>query len=76
MEREQIAAFNRDLKEAISDVRKHEYRREVQIATNSDALRAIDNRVRTDSQLIMQDRLQLLSEIEGSDMFAGNAPLG
>ena len=64
MLREKTDVFNRELKEPISDVKKHEYRQELVVALNPAALGIIDFRVRTDSQLAMNDRLQLLSEIE------------
>ena len=60
-----------ELRDAVSDAKKNEYRRELQIVPNSAALRTIDFRVRTDSQLTMRDRLILLSEIERLDMPAG-----
>jgi hypothetical protein len=71
MQREKTAvAFDQDLKEAISDVKRQEYRRELLVALNSAALRTIDHKVRSDSQLTMNDRLQLLSEIEQYDTSA------
>jgi hypothetical protein len=70
MQRERTEPFRLDLKEAISAVKKREYRRELLVAPNSAMLRTIDYRVRTDSQLTMYDRLQLLSEIEQFDLSA------
>ena len=75
MQREQTDAFNRDLKEAISDVKKREYRRELLSAVDSATLRIIDHRIRTDSQLTVNDRLQLLSEIERFEVPAGQEEL-
>ena len=70
MQREQADAFNSELKEAISDVKTHEYKRKLLVTLDPAVLRLIDYRVRTESQLTMLDRLQLLSEIERLEMSA------
>ena len=75
MQREKTIAFDRDLKEAVSDVKKQEYRRELLVAHNLAALQIIDHRVRTDPQLTVYDRLQLLSKIEQFDVSAGQEQL-
>ena len=75
MQRIKTNAYSRDVKEAISEIKKHEYRRKLFVALNPAALRDIDYRVRTDSQLTMRDKLRLLSEIEGTDISSGQKEL-
>lgn len=57
-------AFDQDLKEAISDVKKDEYERALEEAHDLMALNAIEHRIRTDFQLTQDDRVQLLGDIE------------
>jgi hypothetical protein len=56
--------FARDLKEAISNVKRDEYRRALGETHDPMVLNAMEHRVRTDSQLTQDDRVQLLGEIE------------
>jgi len=64
MHREQTYGFSRELKEAISDVKRHEYERELLATLDPAGLRTIDYMVRADSQLTVLDRLELLGEME------------
>jgi hypothetical protein len=66
-----VQVLDRDLKEAISDVKKNEYRMELKRSRNSVALSAIEHRIRVDFQLTGNDRLQLLAEVERADALAG-----
>ncbi len=66
-----VQVFDQDLKEAISDVKKDEYRRELETVRNSVALGIIGHRTRTDFQLTRNDRLQLLAEVERATALAG-----
>jgi hypothetical protein len=59
-----IQVFGQDLKEAISDVKKDEYRKELEDARDSVALNVVEHRIRTDFQLTQDDRLQLLGDAE------------
>jgi hypothetical protein len=58
-----VQVFDQDLKEAISDVKRDEYKRELENARNLAALDIIEHRIRTDFQLTRNDRLQLLAEV-------------
>lgn len=58
-----VQVFDKDLKDAISEVKKEKYRRELMAAHSSLALDIIENRVRADYQLTSDDRFQLMSEI-------------
>jgi hypothetical protein len=66
-----VQIFDQDLKEAISDVKKDEYRRELENARDLAALEIIEHRIRTDFQLTRGDRLQLLAEVERATALAG-----
>ena len=66
-----VQVFDQDLKEAISDVKKDEYRRELENVRNLAALNIIEHRIRTDFQLTRNDRLQLLGEAERATALAG-----
>jgi hypothetical protein len=59
-----LPLFDQGLKDAISEVRRDEYRRELAAAPSSVSLNVIENRVRADYQLTLDDRLQLVGEIE------------
>lgn len=56
--------YHQDVKEAISSVKKREYRRALGEATTRKALAAIEHSVRTNFQLTQDDRLQLLGDVE------------
>jgi len=56
--------FDQDVKEAISGVKKEEYRRALEEAHAPNALTTVEHSVRIDFQLTQHDRLQLLGEIE------------
>lgn len=66
-----VQVFDQDLKEAISDVRKDEYRRELETVHNLVRLEIIEHKIRTDFQLTRNDRLQLLAEVERATALAG-----
>lgn len=55
--------LEQDLKEAISNVKKDEYRRALREAHDLTVLDSIEHRIRTDSQLAQDDRVQLLGEL-------------
>lgn len=55
--------LEQDLKEAISIVKKDEYRRALREAHDLTALNSVEHRIRTDSQLAQDDRVQLLGEL-------------
>jgi len=55
--------FGQDLKEAISNARKDEYRRGLRAAHDPEALKIIEHKIRTDFQLTPDDRVRLLSEL-------------
>ena len=59
-----VQVFSQDLKEAISDVKREEYRRELENVRNLVAPDIIEHRIITDSQLTRNDKLQLLAEVE------------
>jgi ABC-type uncharacterized transport system ATPase subunit len=59
-----VQDFDQDLKEAISSVKKEEYRKAVDKACDLLDLNIIEHRIRTDFQLTQDDRLQLLGDIE------------
>ncbi len=59
-----MQVFDQDLKEAISSVKKDEYRRALGWAHDLMALNVIEHKIRTDSQLTQDDRVQLLGDIE------------
>ena len=59
-----LQVFNHELMDAISEIKKEEYRREMEAAHDPVALDAIGDRVRADCQLTADDRFQLVSEIE------------
>jgi hypothetical protein len=59
-----VQDFDQDVKEAISSVKKEEYRKAVDKACDLFALNIIEHRIRTDFQLTQDDRLQLLGDIE------------
>ena len=59
-----LQVFDQELKDVISEIKKEEYRREMEAARGSVALDAIGDRVRADCQLTADDRFQLVSEIE------------
>lgn len=59
-----LQSFNHDLRDAISEIRRDEYRRELAAASNPVSLGVIEDRVKADHQLTSDDRLQLISEIE------------
>jgi len=56
--------FDRDLKDAISQVRKEEYRKAIEEVHDLDSLSRIDHEIRSNFQLTRDDRLQLLGEAE------------
>ncbi|MGP8124607.1 MAG: hypothetical protein ACLQEQ_01915 [Nitrososphaerales archaeon] len=66
-----VQIFEQDRKEAISDVKGDEYRRELGNARNLVALGIIEHKIRTDFQLTMSERLQLLAEVECATALAG-----
>lgn len=57
-------AFDQDLKEAISSVKRDEYRKVMGNTHSPMVLIAIERRIRTDSQLTRDDRMQLLGDVE------------
>jgi len=59
-----VQAFDRDLKEAISDVRKDGYKKALAAAHDPGALSFIEHEIRSDFQLTRNDRLQLLGQVE------------
>jgi hypothetical protein len=64
-------AFDQDLKEAISDVKKGEYWRKLETVHDPVALDAMEHEIVIDSQLARNDRLQLLAEVERATALAG-----
>jgi ribosome recycling factor len=56
--------FAEDLREAISNVKRDEYRRALDGAHDPKILDAIQHKIRTDSQLTQEDRIQLLGDVE------------
>ena len=58
-----LQALGQDLKKAISDVKRDQYRRMLAATHDSMALRYVEQRIRIDSQLTQDDRLQLLGEV-------------
>jgi hypothetical protein len=56
--------FDHDLKEAISGVKRDEYRKVMGNTLSPMVLIAIERRIRTDSQLTRDDRMQLLGDVE------------
>jgi len=56
--------FSRDLREAISDLKKDGYRRALEEAHDQVALSLIERGIRSDYQLGRDDRLQLLAQVE------------
>ena len=66
MQREKAAEsfFDQDLKEAVSEVRRNEYRRATEAVRDPVSLKVIEIKVRTDFNLTQDDRLQLLGDIE------------
>ncbi len=66
-----VQVFDQDLKEAISDMKKSEYRRKLETAHDLFALNVMEHRIMTDFQLTRNDRLQLLAEVERATALAG-----
>ena len=66
-----VQVFDKDFKEAISDVKKNEYRRELETVRGPVALGAMEHRIMTDLQLTRNDKLQLLAEVERAAARAG-----
>jgi hypothetical protein len=66
-----VQVFDQDLKEAISDVQKDEYRRELETVRNLVRLDIIEHKIRTDFQLTRNDGLQLLAEVKRATALAG-----
>ena len=66
-----VQVFDQDLKEAISDMKKDEYRGELESVRNLVVLGIIEHKIRTDFQLTRNDRLQLLAEVERATALAG-----
>jgi hypothetical protein len=66
-----IQVFDQDLKEAISDVKKSEYRRKLETLRDPVALDAMEHGIMIDFQLTSSDRLQLLAEVERATALAG-----
>ena len=66
-----VQVFDQDLKEAISDVKRDEYRRELETMRDLVWLDIIEHKIRTDFQLTRNDRLQLLAEVERATALAG-----
>jgi hypothetical protein len=66
-----VQIINQDLKETISDVKKEEYRRELENVRNLVAPDIIEHRIMTDFQLTRNDKLQLLAEVERATALAG-----
>jgi len=58
-----LQVLGQDLKKAISDVKRDHYRRTLAATHDSMALRDVEQRIRIDSQLTQDDRLQLLGEV-------------
>jgi len=59
-----VPEFDRDLKEAISSVRRDQYRRTLAETRDPAALDALEHTVRTDFQLTRDDRAELLGDID------------
>jgi hypothetical protein len=59
-----MQVLERNLKEAISNVKKDGYRRTLGNAHDMTALNVIEHRIRTDFQLTQDDRIQLLGDVE------------
>lgn len=66
-----VQMFEQDVKEAILDVKKDEYRRELENVRKLVALNIIEHKIRTDFQLTRNDRLQLLGEVERATALIG-----
>jgi len=66
-----VQILDQDVKEAISDMKKDEYRRALEGAHDSVALGIIENKIRVDFQPVMADKLLLLSEVECTTALAG-----
>jgi len=66
-----VQLLDQDLKEAISDLKKDEYRRGLEGAHDLVAMGVIEGKIRMDSQLTMTDRMLLLSEVECATELAG-----
>jgi hypothetical protein len=58
-----MQVFEQDLKEAISSVKKDEYRRALREAHDLEVLNSIEHEIRIDFQLTQDDRIELLSEL-------------
>ena len=64
MQREKaVLVFDRDLKEAISDVKKDGYRKALLEAQGQVVLKLIEREIRSDFRLTRIDRLELLAEV-------------
>lgn len=59
-----LQVFDENLKDAISEIKRDEYRRELASVYDYVSLGAIENRIMADHQLTSEDRLQLFGEIE------------
>lgn len=65
-----IQVLQQDLKVTISSVKKDEHQRALEGAHDLLALEFIERKVRTDSQLTQDDRVQLLGDIERATAMA------
>ena len=58
--------FEQDLKEAISWTKKNQYEKMLAMARDEGDMRELDQRIRTDTQLTQDDRVELLAEVNGA----------
>jgi hypothetical protein len=68
-----VQVLDRDLKEAISDVKRDGYRKALGEAHDLVALSLVEHEIRLDFQLTRDDRLQLLGEVEHASASCGLA---
>ena len=59
-----LQAFRHDLREAISEVKKEGHRKSLEEVHDLVSLGRVDHEIRSDFQLTIDDRLQLLGEVE------------
>jgi hypothetical protein len=65
-----VQAYDNDLKEAISSVKAEVYTQALARAHDLDALTTVEHEIRSDFQLIQDDRLRLLGEVERATALA------
>ena len=63
--------FEKDLSEAVSDLKTEGYAREIENAQDLAGLDIVGHKTRTDFQLTRNDRFELLAEVEHATALAG-----